>query len=81
VFYDAGNSITRCMARFGFSRKTFNDARLRGAVVTRPQAMPLEALLNGQRRQRGHLKRRLIKLGLKEDRCEICARRNTDKRP
>jgi 5-methylcytosine-specific restriction endonuclease McrA len=70
-FYDAGNSITKCMARFGFSRKTFNDARLRGAIVARPQAMPLERLLSAPR-QRGHLKRRLINLGLKEDRCELC---------
>jgi len=70
-FYDAGNSITKCMARFGFSRKTFNDARLRGAIVSRPQAMPLERLLSAPR-QRGHLKRRLINLGLKEDRCELC---------
>jgi 5-methylcytosine-specific restriction endonuclease McrA len=70
-FYDAGNSITKCMARFGFSRKTFNDARLRGAIVSRPQAMPLERLLSALR-QRGHLKRRLINLGLKEDRCELC---------
>jgi hypothetical protein len=70
-FYDAGNSITKCMARFGFSRKTFNDARLRGAIVSRPQAMPLERLLSAPR-QRGHLKRRLINLGLKEDRCEVC---------
>lgn len=70
-FYDEGNSITKCMTRFGFGRKTFNDARLRGAVTTRPQAMPLEALLS-RPRQRGHLKRRLISLGLKRDRCEIC---------
>ena len=70
-FYDDGNSITKCMLRFGFSRKTFNDARLRGAIVTRPQAMPLEQLLQG-RRQRGHLKRRLIALGLRRDECEIC---------
>ncbi len=26
-FYDAGNSITACQLHFGFSRKTFNDAR------------------------------------------------------
>jgi hypothetical protein len=70
-FYDAGNSISQCMARFGFSRKTFNDARLRGAVQTRPQAMPIDALLIGPR-DRGHLKRRLLRLGLKQDRCEIC---------
>ena len=70
-FYDEGNSITRCMQHFGFSRGTFNDARLRGAVVPRPQAMPLAKLLSAPR-QRGHLKRRLIALGLKEDHCEVC---------
>jgi len=70
-FYDGGNSITACQLHFGFSRKTFNDARLRGAVITRPQAMPLDELLAG-RRNRKHLKERLIKLGLKENRCEIC---------
>jgi len=70
-FYDEGNSITKCMMRFGFSRKTFNDARIRGAIETRPQAMPVDVLLSG-RRNRGHVKRRLIRLGLKEDRCEIC---------
>jgi len=70
-FYDAGNSITDCPKHFGFSRKTVNDARLRGAIATRPQAMPLSILLTG-RRSRGHVKRRLIRLGLKEDRCESC---------
>jgi 5-methylcytosine-specific restriction endonuclease McrA len=70
-FYEAGNSITDCQVHFGFGRKSFNDARLRGAVVTRPQAMPVEQLLSG-RRHRGHVKGRLIRLGLKEDRCEVC---------
>jgi hypothetical protein len=70
-FYDAGHSISDCEGYFGFSRETFNAARRRGAVVTRPQAMPVEELLSG-RRNRGHLKRRLIRLGLKQERCEIC---------
>ena len=70
-FYDAGNSISDCQKHFGFSRKTFNHARLRGAIATRPQAMPLSILLTG-RRNRGHLKRRLLALGLKQDRCEVC---------
>jgi hypothetical protein len=70
-FYDEGNSITQCMERFGFSRGTFNDARLRGAVTTRPQAMPLERLLTG-RRDRKHVKRRLVRLGLKKNECETC---------
>jgi 5-methylcytosine-specific restriction endonuclease McrA len=71
AFYEAGNSISKCMAHFGFSRKTFNDARIRGAVLTRPQAMPLEQLLS-RPRQRGHLKGRLLRLGLKVHRCEKC---------
>ena len=70
-FYDNGHSVTECQAHFGFSRRTWNAARKRGAVVARPHAMPLEELL-GAKRNRGHLKRRLIRLGLKEARCEVC---------
>lgn len=70
-YYDAGNSITACQLRFGFARKTFMDAVKRGDLVSRPQAMPLERLLSAPR-NRTHLKRRLIALGLKENRCEHC---------
>lgn len=70
-FYDEGHSITQCQERFGMARKTFYDAVLRGAIITRPQAMPLELLLGGKR-NRTHLKGRLFKLGLKENRCEEC---------
>jgi hypothetical protein len=41
-YYDEGHSITECQERFGFSRKTWHDARLRGDVVSRPHAMPLD---------------------------------------
>jgi hypothetical protein len=70
-FYDAGHSITECQLRFGFARKTFMDAARRGEVVTRPRSMPLERLLAGPR-NRGHLKKRLIAAGLKENCCELC---------
>ena len=70
-YYDAGNSISACQARFGFARKTFNDARRRGAIVTRPQSMPVDQLLSGPR-NRSHLKQRLVRAGLKENRCEAC---------
>jgi 5-methylcytosine-specific restriction endonuclease McrA len=79
-FYDEGHSVSQCQARFGFSRETWNAARRRGAVVPRPHAMPLEQLL-GAPRNRGHLKRRLIKLGLKEARCEICGISRWRERP
>lgn len=72
-YYDGGHSITECQRHFGFARTTFWDAVNRGAVVTRPQAMPLDELLVvGGVRHRGHVKRRLIGAGLKENRCEEC---------
>jgi AcrR family transcriptional regulator len=71
AYYDAGHSITACQERFGFSRETWNAARLRGDVTARPQAMPLEALLAAPR-NRSHLKQRLLSAGLKEHRCEAC---------
>jgi DNA-binding CsgD family transcriptional regulator len=70
-FYDEGHSVTECQAAFGFARQTWNSARQRGDVVPRPHAMPLDELLGG-RRHRGHLKKRLIKLGLKRSECERC---------
>ena len=72
-FYDQGNSISACMTHFGFARRTFWEAVRRGAVRTRPQAMPIELLLVvGRRTNRSHLKLRLVGAGLKENRCEEC---------
>jgi hypothetical protein len=71
AYYDAGHSITECQLRFGFTRQAWNDARRSGRVVSRAQAMPVEQLLAG-RRNRYHLKGRLIRAGLKQNRCERC---------
>jgi hypothetical protein len=55
------------------SRQTWHAAVQRAALVPRPAAMPIDELLReGVPRWRGHLKRRLIRMGLKDDRCEIC---------
>jgi predicted transcriptional regulator len=71
---EEGLSMTQCMRRFGFFRDTWYRAVRRGDIVPRPPLIALEALLVAGRSQtnRGHLKRRLIKAGLKENRCEIC---------
>lgn len=72
-FYDEGHSITACQLRFGFSRRTWNDARLRGAVRSRPQATPPDAFFVAGRLRNGlHVKLRLLAAGLREDRCDIC---------
>ena len=70
-FYDRGHSISDCVAEFGMARATIMDAVKRGDFRTRPQAMPIDQLLAGVR-NRGHLKGRLIKAGLKRNHCEGC---------
>ena len=72
-YYDSGKSITDCQIRFGMARKTFYDAVQRGDVVTRPQAVPMDELLvAGRRRNRSHVKARLLSAGLKDSACEEC---------
>ena len=71
--YEAGHSMTQCMAAFGFSRNAWWDAIRRGVITPRPRLEPIETLLSqGRRRSRFHLKARLIEAGLKEPRCERC---------
>lgn len=72
--YDSGLSVRQCAAKFGFSHATWHAAVNRGAVVSRPPGIPLENLLVVGRKEtnRKDLKKRLIKAGLKEDRCEEC---------
>jgi 5-methylcytosine-specific restriction endonuclease McrA len=71
--YESGLSVRQCMARFGFSTWAWNDAAKRGKVKPRPQARPIgELLVVGRKTSRHHLKRRLLKEGLKENRCEQC---------
>ncbi|MEA2132895.1 MAG: hypothetical protein QOC68_804 [Solirubrobacteraceae bacterium] len=72
-FYDAGNSVRACSEHFGFSRQTWHAATKRGAVVARPQRIPLDELCAAATpRGRRNLKRRLLAAGLKEERCDVC---------
>jgi Winged helix-turn-helix DNA-binding len=71
--YDAGLSLRQCRARFGFTAKSWYDAVARGDIVPRPTATPIEQLfVAGPRRNRHHLKWRLLRAGIKENRCEDC---------
>jgi DNA-binding transcriptional ArsR family regulator len=72
-FYDDGHSAADCVARFGFSRQTWSAAVQRGAIVTRDWVLPLDRLLAADTyRSRNNLKNRLIRAGIKENRCEEC---------
>jgi transposase-like protein len=72
--YDSGLSVRQCAKRFGFNFASWHQAVVRGAVIPRPAEMPIETLLVPDRPQtnRSHLKQRLLKAGLKENRCEEC---------
>jgi hypothetical protein len=72
-YYDQGNSVRDCIARFGFSRQTWHAAVQRGAIVPRPHPMPMERLLVADTyRSRHNVKLRLIGEGIKQNRCEVC---------
>jgi hypothetical protein len=73
AYYEAGNSMTACRLRFGFSRHAWWDAIRRGVIKPRPRKEPLEQILvAGKRRNRYFVKNRLLEAGLKASRCERC---------
>lgn len=81
-YYDEGHSIAQCRRKFGMANRTFTDAVRRGAIVTRPLGMPIDDLLvAGPRRNRCHLKTRLLNSGLKTPRCEECGIERWRERP
>jgi DNA-binding CsgD family transcriptional regulator len=72
-YYDDGHSVRECIKVFGFSSASWFDAVKRGAIVARPAATPISQLLaTGTYRGRYSLKLRLLREGLKDDRCERC---------
>lgn len=72
-YYDAGHSVAECRKRFGMANRTFTEAVRRGAITTRPQAVPMaDLLVAGRPRCRSHVKGRLLRSGVKSPRCEEC---------
>lgn len=70
---DEGLSMRQCRERFGFSRDTWYRAVRRGDVIPAPHKLPWDELLVvGRPTSRGHLKQRLVREGLKDNRCERC---------
>ena len=72
AYYDEGHSYRDCRARFGFSAGTWDKARQRGEITPRRSAMPIESLLASPKRDRHHVKSRLLRAGLVENRCREC---------
>ena len=72
AYYDAGHSFRQTRTRFGFSTATRFKAAQRGEVKSRRFGMPISELLASPRRNRSHIKSRLIAAGLLENRCKVC---------
>lgn len=71
--HDEGLTARECCARFGCSRSAWHEAVRAGKLKVRSSVIPIEELLvRGRNTGRHHLKRRLLKAGLKEERCEEC---------
>ena len=71
AYYDEGNSVRRCIERFGFGLAAWGKAVKRGDVRARPQRRPIaEVLLTSKCRT--HVKERLLRAGLLENRCSRC---------
>ena len=72
--HDDGHPMVACLAHFGMNRSTWYDAIARGELVPRPSAAPLDELLvlHTSAGCRPNLRRRLLREGVKDDRCEGC---------
>ncbi len=72
AYYDEGHTVAQCASRFGFSTYSWHAAKQRGVILARPNEMSIDRLLAGSCRDRGHLKRRLLKAGLLVQQCGQC---------
>ncbi len=73
--HDAGMSARECCAEFGCSRSAWAEAVRTGRLDARSSVTPIEELLvAGRARNRDHLRRRLVRAGLKDERCDLRSR-------
>lgn len=71
AYYDEGYSLVRCMKRFRFSRGAWHKAVKRLQIRPRALGKPLTELLTDAR-SRTNIKRRLLRAGMLENRCQLC---------
>lgn len=71
AYYDAGHSRQECMEHFGFSDKTWTEARRRGALKLRKYRVDLTVLLQTVK-NRASIKQRLLDEGILRDECYEC---------
>lgn len=71
TYYDEGHSYRACSFRFGFCAASWTKAVQRGEIKPRKPGTPLHILLQSST-SRVTIKRKLLRLGILVNRCEVC---------
>lgn len=71
-YYDHGTTYRQAAAHFGFCSEAWDKAVKRGEMKPRLPGMPIADLLSSSKRNRSHVKRRLIGAQLLQNRCQAC---------
>ena len=70
-YYDEGHSARECRMRFGFAKRSWEDAVKRGAIQTRELRWSIDQLLR-EAKDLKNIKGRLLAEGLLENQCSEC---------
>jgi 5-methylcytosine-specific restriction endonuclease McrA len=70
--YESGASVLQCIARFGFSKQSWDKAVRRGDITTRPRRLWTAAEAMANSKSRITIKRHLLRAGILENRCDFC---------
>jgi 5-methylcytosine-specific restriction endonuclease McrA len=76
VDYESGRSMRECAKLYGFCIEAWSKAVRRGDILPRPNGMPIQELLSGDRRCRRNVKSRLLGAGLLKNFCTLCGLRD-----
>jgi 5-methylcytosine-specific restriction endonuclease McrA len=80
-YYDQGHTYRQCRKQFNFCAASWTNAVRRGEIRPRQFGMPIPELLSSPKRNRKHLKARLVKAGLLENSCHSCGLEDWQGRP
>lgn len=72
AYYDAGRSYRECRTKFKFCAASWTNAVRRREIIPRRFGMPIAELLSSPKRNRKHVKLRLIRAGLLQNSCQSC---------
>jgi hypothetical protein len=72
AYHDSGRTYRQCKAKFGFCAASWTNAVRRGDLKPRSFGVSISQLLSDPRRNRKHVKARLIRAGLLTNSCQSC---------